>query len=387
MKRIFLIISYTLLLLVFLTGASFSQDTVSLPIPAPIPEIQGAASIINDLMVSGLYKYSEENNQKVVFTFTGDILMHTSLVNSFGKNGSYDFSPMFTDISDELDSTDFLVTNIESTVNPKRQISGYPAFNCPVDIFATLKNHKVNALIQAHNHILDTGLDGVISTVSLTEKNGIKNIGAGTPGSIKYAIFEKHGVKAGILGYTYSTNVGNLYGDYINYIDRLKIKKDMDTLKNKEACNYLIVYLHIGTEYVRTVEPEQQDIVDYITGLGADAVICSHPHVAKKSEILNKNNKQVFIDYSMGNLISDQVYNYTDIGSIVKLGLLRSEKGVLLDSAETIPVYRLKYSSSGRMVFKAVPVKSIDKYSTVISKDKMSYIKKTAGEIQLSYNR
>ena len=42
-------------------------------------------------------------------------------------------------------------------------------------------------------------------------------------------------------------------------------------------------FLHIGTEYVRSVENFQQELVNKVADFGADTILCSfHPHVARK---------------------------------------------------------------------------------------------------------
>lgn len=328
------------------------------------------------------YKESK-NNMSIVFS--GDMLMHTKLVDSIKISNQYRFERLFKDIEKEFDDIDFHIANVETTINHSKGVSGYPAFNSPEEILEALKDIKVNALIGSHNHILDTGFDGMKSTLKALEESGISKIGVGMPNEDKSLSLEKDKIKAGILAYTYGTNLGQAHGDYINYIDKEKIKKDIDALKSNEH-NFIIVYLHMGTEYVRDVEKDQQELIDYIVDLGADAIICSHAHVPRKSEIINKNGKDVYVNYGMGNFISNQNDPYTNIGTISKLIIKEDNGAVYLDSAESIPVYRLRYGEEENMVYKAILVENLGLYDDVVGENEIEFIKKVAQDLNLEYN-
>lgn len=323
------------------------------------------------------------NDMSIVFS--GDMLMHTKLVDSIKINNQYRFERLFKDIEEDFDDVDFHVANVEATIDPSKGVSGYPAFNSPEEILGALKELKVNALIGSHNHILDTGFQGMESTLKIVEENGISKVGIGMPSEDKSLILEKDKIKTGILAYTYGTNIGQAYEDYINYIHKEKIKNDIISLKNSE-CNFIIVYLHMGTEYVRDVEKNQQELVNYIVELGADAIICSHAHVPRKSEIISGNGKDVYVNYGMGNFISNQNDPYTDIGTLSKLIIKEKNGEVFLHRAESIPVYRLRYGEEGNMVYKAVLVENLDLYNDVVEEGEIEFIKKVAEDLNLEYN-
>lgn len=374
MKRLKLLTIVSLISIVTLAGCNYSTNKTN--------EYKEEKSINNEVQQE---IKKEEKPSHTSITFTGDILMHMPMVSSVNKDNRYDFDNLFTEVKDKMTSTDFVVADMETTINPKCNLSGYPAFNSPVTILDTLKKLKVNALINAHNHILDTGLDGVKSTLKYDKEYGIQSIGAGLPEDNKYAIFEKDNIKIGVLGYTYSTNFGNKDDEYINYIDKDKIKKDMDLLKNDKKCDFIIVYYHIGTEYVRNIEKDQQDIVNYTANLGADAILCSHPHVPKKSEIIKANGKDVYVNYAMGNFISNQNDKYTDMGTLVQLNIEKKDNKAYLSSGQSYPIYRLRYNNNNKTIYKTVPIENIDKYNNILSKEAISYIKDTAKEIEFTY--
>jgi poly-gamma-glutamate synthesis protein (capsule biosynthesis protein) len=212
---------------------------------------------------------------------------------------------------------------------------------------------------------------------------GFKVLGSGEPEDDKSVIIDKNGIKVGMLSYTYGTNYGIQYKDMINYIDIDKIKKEMEAIKPK--CDYLIVFLHLGTEYVRSVEPFQADLVKKVAAIGADAILCSHPHVARKTEILKHDGKETLVNYSMGNFISNQNDKYTDIGSMESIIIKKINGITRLKSAETIPIYRLRYSNSGRTIYKTVLNYNIAKFNNILSKDTISYITQASNELSFNY--
>lgn len=351
-------------------------------------QFQASSSLSNGVhSVKGNYldlnKTSGEKTSEVSIISIGDILFHMPEVEAAKENGSYNFKPMFSDVKDIISSKDVAVANFESTINPNRNLSGYPSFNTPVQALDALKDVGLDVLLSDNNHSLDTGVEGIKSTNRFMKQYGFKVVGSGEPNEDKSTIVEKNGIKLGLLSYTYGTNFGKQYSDMINYIDENNIKRDIDAIKSK--CDFIIIYLHVGTEYVRTVEPFQADLINNIASMGADAILCSHPHVARKSEVLNVNGREVFVNYSMGNFISNQNSKYTDIGSMVDMKILKTGSNTQLDYAETIPVYRLRYKSGGKTIFKTVLSSNIENFNKIIGASDISYVKQVSGELAYKY--
>ena len=327
---------------------------------------------------------ASETTSEVSFISAGDILFHMPEVVSAKENNTYNFKPMFSEVKDIISSKDIAVANLETTINPKKSLSGYPAFNSPVQALDALKDTGFKVLLNDHNHSLDTGIEGLRSTNNLIKQYGFKKLGSGEANEDKSVIFEKNNIKIGMLSYTYGTNVGVQYKDMINYIDEAKIKKDIE--KIKPNCDFLIVYLHLGTEYVRTVEPSQSSIVKKVADMGADTILCSHPHVAKKTEMLSSNGRKVLVNYSMGNFLSNQNDKYTDMGSMESMVIEKKGNVTKLKSAETIPVYRLRYPSKGKIIYKVVPYNTLPKFKNVLTQNTMSYVNQVSNDLKFNYS-
>lgn len=351
------------------------DSKVSAKTPASSNQSNSAKNITNK---------NEDKKYEISIISTGDILFHTPELDAARENNTYNFTPMFSEVKGLLSSKDISVGNFESTINPKKKLCGYPTFNTPVQALDALKAAGFKVLLCDNNHSLDTGIDGLKSTDKLLKQYGFKVVGSGEPNEDKSVILEKNHIKVGMLSYTYGTNYGKKYADMINYIDEVKIKKDISTLRLK--CDYLIVYLHIGTEYVRTVERSQSDIVNKLAKMGADAILCSHPHVARKTDILRIDGREVIVNYSLGNFISNQNDKFTDIGTMENLVIEKSGNKTILKSAETIPVYRLRYEINKKTIYKTVPITSINKFKDKLAKNDLAYINNTSAELAFKYN-
>jgi poly-gamma-glutamate synthesis protein (capsule biosynthesis protein) len=325
----------------------------------------------------------DDTSSEVSIISAGDVLFHMPQVVSAQEKNGYNFKPMFSEVKNLIQSKDIAVANFETTVNPKKKYSGYPCFNTPVQSLEALKATGFDILLSNNNHSLDTGLEGLRSTKGYMQKYGFKVVGSGEPNEDKSLITEKNGIKIAFLSYTYGTNFGVKYPDMINYIDENKIAKDINAIKPN--CDFLIVYLHLGTEYVRTVEDFQQKLINNVAEMGADAILCSHPHVARKTEMLEVKGKQVLVNYSMGNFISNQNDKYTDIGSMQSITIEKKGNTTRIKSTETIPVYRLRYSDKGKTVYKTLPSTEVKNFSNIVSSNSISYVNEVSSQLAFDY--
>ena len=98
-------------------------------------------------------------------------------------------------------------------------------------------------------------------------------------------------------------------------IDAEVIRRDIFHSQNAGA-QIIIVFLHCGTEYSTEVESWLKRLVSQIAKMGADAIICTHPHVTRSWEWIKTGNRRVFVHYSLGNLLSshsEPIYNQGEL--------------------------------------------------------------------------
>ncbi len=260
-------------------------------------------------------KSIEENKEVKTarLLFGGDILPHMP-INDYAYNyggGVYDYSRSFEDLKDFAEDYDFFMVNNEFTVNPNLEPSGFPQFNSNKEIYRALKDAGVDVMTTANNHSLDTGFEGLSSTIDLMNSYGIENTGTSNTGERSQLIYEVNGIKLGILSYAEILNGFEYMLDteekakMVNMLDPDQIEEDIRNIKDQ--VDFLVIYPHWGIEYSSYPEQYQIDLAHDMIDWGADLVIGNHPHVIQgMEEYESQDGRDGIIYYSLGNLISNQ---------------------------------------------------------------------------------
>lgn len=265
----------------------------------------------------------------------GDLLYHDLLYYSAEQaDGSYDFSENFTYVKPWLEQADLVLGDFEGTINPDYPLAGYPFFNTPEQVVQAIKEAGYDVVDLAHNHILDSGLEGVATTAQAFKDAGIEPIGVYPDQPRDQAplvIREVNGIKIALLAYAYGFNgleAGLSPEEYEVVLSDLDEKKMEAEIKRAEKeADITIVMPQMGEEYRLEPTEEQIELYHKMVDWGADLVFGGHPHVPEPTETLEKDGESKFIIYSMGNFISNQRIESLD-------GLLNvewTERGVLMD--------------------------------------------------------
>ncbi len=79
--------------------------------------------------------------------------------------GSVIFDNDFEQVKPLIASADRF-SDFEGTINPNKPLGGFPLFNAPIDAVASIKDAGFDVIDLAHNHILDTGIEGIKTTAA-----------------------------------------------------------------------------------------------------------------------------------------------------------------------------------------------------------------------------
>ncbi|MDO5047228.1 MAG: CapA family protein [Anaerococcus sp.] len=312
--------------------------------------------------ISEKKEYIDEQKQARLL-FGGDILPHMPINNyayAYGA-GTYDYSKSFEDIKDFAKDFDFFMVNNEFTVNPSLEVSGYPTFNSNEQIYKSLKEAHVDVMSTANNHSLDSGLDGVVTTIEAMNKFGIKNTGTSKGDDKSRLIYQVNGIDIGILSYAEILNGFEYLLDdkekslMVNRLNPDEIKKDIEKI-SQDGADFIVIYPHWGVEYSSYPEDYQIDLAHKMLDWGADLVIGNHPHVIQGMEEYETDDKRKgIIYYSLGNLLSNQKQDYFNGDYRVEQGLLvevnikkrKDEKAELISSTYHSTCVDRSYDSYG----------------------------------------
>lgn len=297
----------------------------------------------------------------------GDALIHYGVYNDAKQSdGSYDFKPMFEYIKPISSKYDLVYYNQETILGgASLGYSSYPRFNSPQEVGDAFIDAGFNMVSLATNHTMDKGEKGVINSVNYwkTKKDKVVYSGQWISSEEREQevsqIYEKNGIKYAFLSYTTWTNgLETPSGkEYLNNVYSPE-KAAADIQKVKDKADVIIVAMHWGTEYSLGVNDKQDEIANYLSDLGVNIIIGSHPHVVEPVEYIN--NGKTFVIYSLGNFISDQGVKERLIGLMMELTI---KKRVDVDDSVTIsiesPKAELIYTKD-KKDFKVIPFSKLD---------------------------
>lgn len=248
--------------------------------------------------------------------FTGDIAFTKYFSNSCTDNNLLDEK-----IVNFLSSSDYTVVNMEGAVNNGPTEADKPLTHAnPMECVDWIKKINGNIWNLANNHLMDCGLSGLQSTLSVIKSNGFLSIGAGENrnSAKKPVIIDSEG-GIGIIAVTYFRQ--NRADDHSPGCfvaeDEEEIERQIREIKAKNR--WCIVVSHVGQEFSQMPLPFLRKRYKRYLQYGADIVVGHHSHVVQNYETFG--NKTVF--YSLGNFIFDTDYqriqSYTDNGMLIKI--------------------------------------------------------------------
>ena len=259
----------------------------------------------------------------------GDILLHHPLY-------TYDtYDAAFQEMLPYFNSIDFLIANQESIPGGvELGLSGYPNFNSPSHIVRDLKKYGVDMISMANNHTLDRGAKGVQRAIATMEQYEMPYVGAykSYEDRATERIVEVDGITLGIVNYTYGTNGHVVPRDQpylVNYIEEEAIRQDIRALKEK--VDVVIASIHWGIEYQLQESEAQRKVAEIVAEEGAHILFGHHPHVIQPYE--KRGNTHIY--YSLGNFLSAQQFDSTNIGGIARITI---EKTTLDGEVQNVEV-------------------------------------------------
>lgn len=139
-----------------------------------------AIIIVSEHLVPKLNQASESmhSDNSVRIMAHGDLLYHLPILRGAERpDGSYDFSENFTYVKPWIEQADFAIADFEGTISPDVELAGYPLFNAPAIVANNIHDAGYDLVDLAHNHILDSHLSGLVSTVNTFRDAGVDTVG------------------------------------------------------------------------------------------------------------------------------------------------------------------------------------------------------------------
>lgn len=256
---------------------------------------------------------------KCTVAFTGDIGFDRYMDRRWE-----DSELLSKEIVDYLCSADHVVANVEGALIDAVDDGSRGVFFHSMNPEATCVLEKIQADIWniSNNHIMDAGMEGLVSSKEIAASMNCKTIGAGVneeDASVPVYLDEAGGI--GMFGVAYMKEcipATKTEPGVFRWDDLELIKRRIDEVKSK--CRWCVVVAHGGEEFADLPNRYTRDRYIKFLELGADVVVAHHPHVTENYELFD-DGKMIF--YSLGNFIFDTDYQrahpYTDLGVLLKL--------------------------------------------------------------------
>lgn len=285
------------------------------------------------VIMTGTMLWQKTRPDEITISLTGDIMLSRGVQRYLEEYG-YDYP--YEDVSELFLQDDLTIGNLECPITDNGNNANKAKrflFKADKDNAAALKRAGFDCLNLANNHTMDYMSSGLHDTMACLDEQGLAYVGASENAALKKPyIFEKHGIRVGVLAYSALPAEGYFFNkdkptiQYISTMDFSGMEEDIA----EAECDFLIVYFHWGIEYQPYKSDTQELIAKKAIDSGADFVVGAHPHVLQEPELY----KDKYIYYSLGNFIFDkQIPPGTDETLILQLTL--DHQGVV--SVKEIP--------------------------------------------------
>ena len=329
--------------------------------------------------------------------FVGDVMCHQEqLTAAQVAPGIYDFTYKFRYIAPYIQSSDFAIANLETTL-VHSGFAGWPLFQSPRSLAEALLGAGFDMVTTGNNHSFDAGVAGVRSTIEILNDVGLGFTGTFLTPQCRYEVtmVEVNGFTFALINFTMHTNA-ICFGEY-NYmvkiiyhdlVEQSQIDYEMiaASIARARALNpdFVVVLPHLGIEYYGTMNRagggHQWDTFDrsdtrwtnwmrtlhFMLESGADIIMSHHPHTLLPAEFVYITDpcgtvRRTFIAYSMANFVSAQRTQPREASAVFYLDFVRIGDGqAALVGATYVPIWvrMVDPTNPHRQDFTVMPVAS-----------------------------
>ncbi len=298
-------------------------------------------------LIGDKYVFTDPERQgRVKILMTGDLMCRPKQIKAAQRgSGVYDFDMCLKHVEDVLRTGDFVIGNMESMVAHSFPYSNEEAFiddrvhlNAPEAFLSGIRKAGYDVLINAQNHIYDTGTEGIFETLDAMNRHQLMHTGVVASDKDKrYISVVINGISIAVLSYfdqarqamkrtNFTTEGLNVL---FNNFDEEQIKEDVINAK-KDGAEFIVAYCHWGKEYTKKITKRQESFAKMVANAGVDFIFGSHSHcIQPYSVILTEDKRRVPVFYSGGNFLSDISIKmpYVRDSVIVELNLCRNADG------------------------------------------------------------
>lgn len=228
----------------------------------------------------------------------GDVYPFGSVQRAFVDGNSRE---IFNDLLEETAAADLTVFNLECPlVSQEAAINkAGPVLGASPECIRGFVASNVRALNLANNHSYDHGARGLRETIDTAEKAGVDIVGAGMNLQEAQAPLIRQIEGQRIVIYAMAEREFSIADRDTPGANPLDLISFSQAVRRYKEDGIFVVLIHGGVEYYPYPSPELLRRCRFMVDMGADAVICSHPHCPLPWEYHGDRP----IVYGLGNLI------------------------------------------------------------------------------------
>jgi poly-gamma-glutamate synthesis protein (capsule biosynthesis protein) len=316
-----------------------------------VPNIEEEGVALSDSEV--IYEAAVDNGENVrlvecadtgtvTFAFAGDILLDDryAIMYKYKLRGS-DINDTFSaSLLERMRSADIFMLNNEfpfSTRGSALEDKQFTFRANPSNI-SLYEELGVDIVSLANNHAYDYGESALLDTFDTLESAGIPYVGAGRniDEAMKPVYFVANGMKIAVVSATQiernstpdtkeatATSAGVL-----RCMDETKLLSVI--AEAKDNSDFVILYIHWGTESVEKTDWLQDKQAPIYANAGVDLIIGDHPHCLQKLDSVSG----VPVAYSLGNFWFNSKTQNT---CLIEVGISKEEDNVSMEYFKFIP--------------------------------------------------
>lgn len=266
----------------------------------------------------GIYERDGKKEEQAEVTIAGDlcfaedgfVLDHYDEVNDLAQC----ISPKLLEITN---ASDIFYVNHEYAISDRgAPLAGkYYTFRAHPKRMELLKEMGTDLVALSNNHVYDYGEDAFQDTMKLLKQADIPYVGGGAnlEEAKRPVYFIVNGIKIGFVGASnaekirYTPQAGEDSSGILLAYDTTAYNQVISDAAKQ--CDYLIAYIHWGTEDTNDFNDVQQQMGREFLNSGADIVVGGHPHVLQGMEYVDGKP----IVYSLGDFWFNGETKYTGL--------------------------------------------------------------------------
>ncbi|HEY3737677.1 MAG TPA: CapA family protein [Jatrophihabitans sp.] len=219
-----------------------------------------------------------------------------------------DPATVFGEAAPGLAKADLTMVNLETAITTR----GTPQdkeyhFRTDPRALTALRDAGIDVATEANNHAADYGDEGLTDTLAAIKASGFPVIGIGANADAAFAPYTTtiNGQRIAIFAADRVDDETTLRL-FSAGADKAGVANAHDPLllqRVKQAADggeFVVVYLHWGTEDVSCTNADQRSFADQLSAAGAKVIIGAHPHVLQGA---GWRKDGTFVDYSMGDFL------------------------------------------------------------------------------------